>query len=156
MKLGKYDYVNSDINKFPYEETDTGEIEIINFGKSISSEDAIKELDKKGYRPATATELLLLGAQHPDLQRKDPIVALGTMQPVDDRRVAYLDGYSTDRFLLVSWFVLDWFEHYVFAAVRKYGSSDARTLGAVELESLEARISELEEFKKKIEKIIKL
>ncbi len=80
---GRYDWKSSDIKKknFPIknETKRTATIELFHFGKNISSEDAIKEMEKEGFQPATIEELLALGAKHPDLQREFPIIALGSV-----------------------------------------------------------------------------
>lgn len=132
VKAGKYTWSSDNISKFPFEKTEAKEIELVHFNKSISSEDAIKEMDGMGLRPATTTELLLLGAQHPELQRKEVVVALGTVLPFHVHRyVAYLFGLSTLRRLVVTWFVNDWGEIYAFAAVRK-SPLETGKLGSVE------------------------
>ena len=130
VKLGKYDWVNDDAYKFSYEKTDAKEIELVSFDKAISSEDAIKEMDKNGLRPATATELLILGAEHPELQRNNPIVALGSVRQFrgGGRVVASLRRGGSERDLRLRWFDCGWSECYRFAAVRK--SSDSVTLGS--------------------------
>ena len=157
VKSGKYDWFNDDIEKFPFEPTKAKEIEIVNFNRTISSEDAIKELDARGLRPATATELLLLGAQHPELQRKDWIVALGTVRSIRDfRSVASLSGDSAYRYLHVFWFENDWFEDFRFAAVRKLKSLDTRKLGggkdALDPLDLDGKIIEIDGVKYKLVK----
>lgn len=83
------------------------DVALIHFNHEISSSDrAIKELDKIGYRPATIEELLSFGATYPNIQREFPILALGSSCRVlgGDRRAAYLDKYrssygSEERFL---------------------------------------------------------
>lgn len=120
VKAGGYDWSSSYMSEFPFEETDAKAIEVIKFGKSISSEDAIKELEIQGLRPATATELLLFGIQYPEVQRTETVVALGTVRRVgDDRRVAYLYGDSSGRFLCLLGWGVNWCGLYSFAAVRK-------------------------------------
>ena len=129
VKLGKYDWSNSDIFEFPFEKTEAKEIELIHFNKYISSEDAIKEMEVKGLRPATVTELLLFGAQYPEVQHEFPIVALGTVQQVfGDRGVACLGGGSAGRGLNLAWFEGGWYGDWRFAAVRKSESLDAGNL----------------------------
>ena len=70
---GKYDWVNSDITEehFPtnipvaYD----AEYKLFHFNRSISSDDAIKEMEKDGFRPAVLAELLVLGETQPELQK---------------------------------------------------------------------------------------
>ena len=124
VSAGKYDEANSDINdkNFPIEKHGHEEIEsqLIHFDRNISSEDAIKELDKMDLRPANLAELLAFGAKYPDEQRKFPIVALGSVwRPVHARYVAYLWSGSGSRELGLSWFDDDWHANYRFLAVRK-------------------------------------
>jgi hypothetical protein len=93
-KLGQGSYISSIAFLNPQEEKLLGkEIElkakIFDFKKDISSKDALKELDKKGYRPATLIELLALAEVYPDLQKKFSIVSLHLGSSVD-RQVPYL------------------------------------------------------------------
>ena len=80
---GQYDWIDNDIvsNHFPV--TGTGqketEITLFHFNRVISSDNAIVEMAKAGYRPALVEELLTLGAAYKELQKKFPIVALGSV-----------------------------------------------------------------------------
>jgi hypothetical protein len=82
IKAGKYDWVNDNITKenFPVNGQDKQEVEVLlfHFNRVISSDDAIAEMNKAGYRPARIEELLALGACQPELQKQFPIVALGS------------------------------------------------------------------------------
>ena len=132
IKEGKFDYASDYASKFPFEATTANEIELVHFDRYIKSEDAVKELDVQGLRPATASELLLLAIQHPDLQRKNYIVALGTVRQIGDfRLVAYLSGGSSARYLYVRGWDEVWGDGWRFAAVRKdiQKTSDAGNLG---------------------------
>lgn len=124
IEAGKYDWKNGDINdkNFPFKRFGSAEIDIrlVHFNKDMSSEDVLKELDKMGLRPAELPELLALGAECPDEQRKYPIVALGSV------RQRWHSGYVPDlwldsvgRSLGLSCFELDWRAHCRFAAVGK-------------------------------------
>ena len=53
------------------------DIVLFHFGKKMTSGRIVGEMEKEGYRPATAHELLSLGIAHPELQREFPVVALG-------------------------------------------------------------------------------
>ena len=125
IAAGKYDWVNPDITEknFPLDKRKgTVEVqpELIHIGHNISSDDALQELDGRGYRAATAEELLAFGAKYPDKQREFPIVALGTGRHLfDERHVLYLDRDRSERFLNLCWFDLDWIDNYRFLAVRK-------------------------------------
>ena len=119
----KCDYSNPDITdeNFSVESWD-GErvVEPIHFGEVLSSDDVEKKLDKMGLRPATITELLAFGAMYPEVQRKFPIIALGSVTSLaGDRYVAYLDGRGSRRYLDLSWRDKYWREFCRFLAVRK-------------------------------------
>lgn len=125
IATGHYDWVNSDITEanFPLDkgegivEMDT---EVIHIGRDISSDDALKELDRRGYRAGTAAELLAFGATYPEKQREFPIVALGTVRLLDGyRRVLCLWDDRSERDLGLSWFDVDWDGRSRFLAVRK-------------------------------------
>ena len=126
VSAGAYDVVNSDINdknfqieKHGHEEVET---KLIHFDRNISSENAIKELDKMepSLRPANLVEMLAFGAKYPDEQRKFPIVALGSVwRSMLGRDVAYLWSDSGFRKLSLRWFGHGWNANYRFLAVRK-------------------------------------
>lgn len=129
VRLGRYNHANLNITSahFSLISNEQGlgkrqvEITLFRFGKWLSTEQAIAELDKLGYRPATARELLALGAQHPNLQRTKDIVALGSIwtRPSDNRFVVYLWGPAGDRWADLYLCEGDWFGGWWFAAVSK-------------------------------------
>lgn len=125
IKNGKYDWFNDDITgrNFPSSEKGTAQVVVylVNFDHDISSEDAVKELDRQGLRPATLKELLALGSTYPDLQRKDLIVALGSTWRGSDGRVSVpcLGGVGSRRGLRLTWWGGVWGSGWRFAAVRK-------------------------------------
>ena len=73
------------------------EVEIFHFGKKMTSEEVIAELDKKGYEPASIYELLEYAEK--DWNGKDLVVALGSVwrDLRGHRRVPDLDGGSGRR-----------------------------------------------------------
>jgi len=123
IKAGNYDWVNSDINSrnFPEEvlKLFNTKAYLFNFGKWMPSKDAILEMDKYGFKPATTKVILSFGLQYPNEQKNGSIVGLGsTWQdpggflwvPIlwfdGDGRKLYLDYFggawsSNDRFLAV-------------------------------------------------------
>ena len=120
---GRYDWTNSDITeeRFPVKGIGKVErtVELIHFGYNISSEDAVKDLAKRGLRPATIEELLAFGAKYSDLQRKFLIVALGSSARVgDDRYVPYLCRHDAERGLNLGWWGGGWYGSFRFLAVR--------------------------------------
>ena len=104
IRVGQYDWINDDItsNHFPVTGTGQKEVEItlFHFNRTISSDDAITEMKKAGYRPASVEELLALGAAEKELQKQFPINALGSVwrRPDGDRDVPCLgrDGGGRD------------------------------------------------------------
>lgn len=125
IKVGKYDWFNAEIKagNFPSSEKGTAQVLVylVPFTRELSSEDAVRELDHQGLRPATLKELLALGATYPDLQRKALIVALGSNWRDSDGDVFVPRLYSleSDRRLSLRWWRGVWPSHWHFAAVRK-------------------------------------
>ena len=125
IAAGKYDWSNSDITakRFPLKGSGKVELEpkLFYFGQDMSSEKVIAEMDKEGFRPCTIEELLAIGEQHPELQRKFPLVALGSVAKIggDRRSVACLDRVGSGRRLDLLWFGGGWTDVCRFPAVRK-------------------------------------
>lgn len=126
VKDGKYDSVSnsfSDGNFLTNDERCYLDVYLLFFDRVLSSRAAIREIDKLGFRPATIRELLSLGAQYPDLQRNDPIVALGSTsyyRPLGGLGVPCLDVHGWFRpvreLRLVAW-DFNWNLRWRFAAV---------------------------------------
>jgi len=100
------------------------EVKLLCFRGLLTTEKILSKIDKKGYRPAEVFELLAFGAQHPELQRKFTIVALGTS--AHQHRHSYtpcLTGSTTIR-RLETLFNLEkepcqWTDRYRFLVVKK-------------------------------------
>ncbi len=93
------------------------------FNRSITSDEAINEMDKLGYRPATHLDAYAFAKAQPELQRKFWIVALGSSTlRRGDRHVAVLAGDSDERLLYGRWLGLKWGATYRFLFVRKASS----------------------------------
>ncbi|MEK7520415.1 MAG: hypothetical protein AAB581_04220 [Patescibacteria group bacterium] len=123
IAAGHYDWVNDDITAehFPVKGKGAAElaVELVHFDRSISSGDAVKEMEKMGLRPATHEELLAFGAKYPDIQREFPIVALGSSAQIHGRRfVLFLFRYGSERFLSLFWWDSFWGADYRFLGVR--------------------------------------
>jgi hypothetical protein len=109
----------------PGEFTDDGAVEVepVHLNRLMKTEEVLAELDRRGLRPATLPELLAFGEKHPDVQRKFPVVALGSVWagPSGYRCVPCLSGYSGDRSLDLDWDEPgdEWGGNYRFLAVRK-------------------------------------
>ena len=127
IAAGCYDWKNSDITAkhFPIPPSKYGKkeaaIELVHFNRYIERDDALRELDKMGLRPAELPELLAFGASYPEKQREFPIVALGSVWQRwhCDRSVACLGSGSGRRGLSLYYFDIGWPSHYRFAAVPK-------------------------------------
>ena len=125
VKLGRYDWANSDITSrnFPTKRTGKADLTIkfMQFNRAISTEDALRELDRMGYRPAELHEILAFGEKYPDVQREFPIVALGSVWQGRDggRGVPCLSRSGSGRVLHLDWIGDDWNGICRFAAVRK-------------------------------------
>lgn len=125
VRLGKYDWANSEITSNHFSTNQTGKVDVnvklIHFNRPISSDEALREIDKMGYRPAEACELLAFGAKHPDVQRGFSIIELGSVWPGPTglRAVVRLSEDSGRRVADLGWFDGDWNDGCRFAAVRK-------------------------------------
>ncbi len=126
IEKGKYDWVNSNIiqKNFPIrgEGKEEVRIKLFHFDCVISSRDAIAEMDRQGFRPATLPELLALGAVKPELQKEFFIVAFGSrwqFPPGGILNVPVLSWNAQERRLRLDWFGGNWREHCRFAGVCK-------------------------------------
>lgn len=125
VAAGNYGYVHRDIvlENFPVKEKGRKIIEIvlIKFDQKVSSENVIKYMDQKGFRPATLPELLALGEKEEnlDLLKNGGVVAFGSMYHLSSGyRVAFLDWRFKNRLRTIRAERV-WEKFYSFAAVRK-------------------------------------
>lgn len=136
IAAGYYDKVDSDITpeRFPLSGESESKrnlvAELIHLNRVVRSKKVVTELDKMGLRPGKIEELLAFGATFPDLQRKFPIVALGSSCLIDTGKnrledfVARLDSHHSQRVLdLDRWtdscWGDGWTTEYRFLAFRK-------------------------------------
>ena len=126
IEAGHYGYCSPDITSehFPFsgnKQKKDIEITLIHRDKLEQSKLLIDEFVASGeYRNITMEETLALGAQHPELQRKFPIIALGTVVRIDGcRRALILHEYSGKRKLILDWSDDTWVQDCRFAFVRK-------------------------------------
>lgn len=132
----KFDWVNSDITDdlFATPKEVSTDYRIFDFGRNISSEEAIKEMEKDGYRPANAWELL--GYAKIGWNNKDLVVALGSVGGVGGGRdVPYLRRVDSGRDLDLGWWGSDWGVYYRFLGVRNLSSDASVTLTLTEEEA---------------------
>jgi hypothetical protein len=125
LEMGHYDIPSPYLNDLDFQRTDRGgewvrEIELVHFGRNISTDDALGGIEQRGLRPSNVTELLTFGASHPDVQREFPVVALGEIfpHPHGARNVVALGTLGEPRCVFV-WLALDWHDACRFAAIRK-------------------------------------
>lgn len=125
ISAGIYDRVSKDITEKNFPTTQSGkaetEIRLVYFGKFMSTDTVLAEMEKQNLRPATIQELLAIGENYPELQRESPIVALGSVwvRPYGGRYVPYLGGSGGGRRLDLDWDEGDWHGRCRFAAVSK-------------------------------------
>jgi hypothetical protein len=89
--------------------TETQEMVLKHFDREITSGEAIAEMNKEGYLPATHFEAYEFAKANLELQRQFWIVALGSSTMGGDHRcVAVLRGGSDGRILGNGWFDREW------------------------------------------------
>ena len=124
IEAGHYNYADKSITPKNFPLTGEGQVELdlclVHFNRDITSEAAMKELEKMGMRPATLPELLALGEKYPEEQRQYPMIALGSVwrSPHGDRSVPCLGGWRGGRLLSLRWFGGGWIADCRFLAVR--------------------------------------
>ena len=95
-------------------------VEVVTIDHAMSSEKVIAQLAGQGLRPATIAELLAFSAALiPKEQREYPIVALGSVVEVNDKRlVPSLSRDGAGRGLSLGWWLGGWLGGDRFLAVR--------------------------------------
>lgn len=124
IKAGAYDWVNDDITEKRFPVKGEGSVErtltLHHYARTMDSDAVVKDLDFIGKEAVPIEDLLAFGAQFPDEQRKYPIIALGSSARVHGgRRVPYLDGGGTKRYLYLHWCDSGWLEDCRFLARNK-------------------------------------
>ena len=125
VKRGKYDWVSSGITPENFPLNGKGEVAaelvLVHFDKYVTSEQARARMKDQGLEPARIEHLLALGETNPELQRKFPIVALGSVVVFADggRLVPCLSGDADERRLHLSGESGDWNDGCRFLAFRK-------------------------------------
>ena len=124
LRLGDYDWQNSDVSDEHYPQRGTKNkrvvMRLMNFKRVIGTDDVLDRFKKFGLRPANPAELLALGIIHPWLQNRYPIIALGQKWrlPNEDELVVCLAWHSMLRRIhLLCQFRRDWPAHCRFAAI---------------------------------------
>ena len=124
VAAGRYDWTDGSITdkKFPIEShaSQSRQIELVEFDHDMTSDEVLAEFARRGLERPTYEDALTFGVEHPEEQRKHPVVFLH--EPVrvgGDRRVVVLDGHDRKRDLILGWFDHRWYRDYFFAGVRK-------------------------------------
>lgn len=111
-------YVNPDITdkNFPLVDFSETDFKVFHFDRFISSEDAIIEMEKEGYRSANIYELLTWNKTN----KEDGLfVALGSsLRYLDDRDVPRLNLSGDECELDLHWWGSNWGVHCRFLAVK--------------------------------------
>lgn len=128
IKAGNYDWRNNDINDInfptPPKYLRLGKvnvnIKLVCYGRDMTRNKVLVDLDSHGKRPGILPELLALGARFPFLQLEYPIVQIGSVWP--DRgglRGTYLRRGNKERGLSVIWLKYGFRGYYQIIAVQK-------------------------------------
>ena len=126
----KFDWVNPDIEKnFTLTDSQGSEYKLFDFERSVSSEDAIREMEKEGYKAANLHDLLLWK----DWNDKDWVVALGqTARLYGFLNVPCIRRGGALRGLALDWWDGDWPPFWRLLGVRdgslKLDTKDSSTL----------------------------
>jgi len=125
VKAGKYDWHNELITDslFPIQPHApvVRKIEFVECDFDPSSEQALEELKRHGLKQPTEADALEFGKEHPEEQRKRPIVFLHkpVLDPDGSRSVLVLRESAGRRGLDLVRFGSGWARDYVFAGVRE-------------------------------------
>ena len=125
VEEGKYDWKTPSL----HEETFTNcngdgqvnvELQLVHMNKPVQLKEVMAHLNELNLRPATLPELLAMGAQYPEVQRKFTVAALGSVwDMMNIERVAHMFEDEGRRIITLRWNGFEWLEHYRFLAVRK-------------------------------------
>lgn len=148
IENNKYDWVSPNITEenFPPQLESNTESRLFYFGKNITSEEAITEINKEGFSPANLYELLAWK----DWNGTDTVIALGSVaKGRGSRRVPGLWRYGSERDLDLFWFGSGWLDVCRFLAFRKI--SDSENVGAKPFDTLNlGRLEKLEDFAREV------
>lgn len=123
---GKYNLIGNDIELMKLEKTEKKVVELKIFDlkqlkpKDSSSEMICLSMEKNGFRASNFLELLHLGYLYPDIQRKFPIVALGSVWVASRGRIGvpYLAIRDYQRLLSINFFNYSWRPQYKFLGTK--------------------------------------
>lgn len=92
VKAGKYDWLDTNvIDRYPIPEAKVGQseniiTELLHFNRLMYYEDAIEEIEKKGYRDTTAHEIMAFAEKNFELREDFPVFSLGSLWQVEAYR----------------------------------------------------------------------
>lgn len=121
--FGQYDWINPNLISKGFQTNQKGRAivlaELIHFNRAIDQKEVIEEINKE-YRPADIRELLAFGERYPRMQKKFPIVSLGSLlkDQNDFFHVPYLHGYGSERYLGIHCVTDTWREMYRFLVIK--------------------------------------
>lgn len=124
VKLGKYewsdDWITDERFRLKEHKPMSRTIELVKLDCRSTSEEVLQEFLRLGLERPTYEDGLYFGVQHPDQQRKRPIVFLHEpiMGPLGHPCVIVLSCGSSDRNIGLDRFEYAWDHSYVFACVR--------------------------------------
>ena len=125
LKQGSYDILDNwitDEHAPAYTQPDSeAEVEYLDLGYQESSERAVAEMKRRGYRPAEDPEVLRHDMRCPDqLVEGNPVVVLGSVwrRRHGRRDVLILSRVGARRRVSLNWWSGDWISDYRFAAVK--------------------------------------
>ena len=99
---------------------ETLNVMIMNFNKSIGSDEALAEMDKLGVRPLTYEELIQYGIAHPTHQEEKWLIGLGSKHTLVGRpHTPVLGVNGVERDLGAHYWDGVWGDRYRFPVVRK-------------------------------------
>jgi hypothetical protein len=121
---GHYDEVHRDITPRNFQLSSRGfrqiELILVQFKHPVAPLQAVILMREQRCRPAVIEELLALGSQYPDLQRRIPIAGLGSAHFIESRRfVPCLGGNTAKRTLTLAVIYRRWSICYRFVFVRE-------------------------------------
>lgn len=93
IDAGRYNCSNDDVPKYlPVQGEGAGvvRLRLLYFGKEMSTELVLAELEKHGLKSATLAEVLAFGAKYPKIQRQFPVVTIGPVNLDSSRYMAIL------------------------------------------------------------------
>lgn len=131
VAAGKYDcncaVDDITVKHAPHDPVTVGEWEwdLVGYGNSIYSESAKKSIEVEGWLAAQSEHILAYGAAYPEVQRKCPIVALGSVSEVGGNPYVialWSDGAGRRGIGLYDWKCM-WSPYCHFLRVRKISNS---------------------------------